>query len=188
VPSFYDKPAVFANANIEDVARFNKLPFYLVKNEIPQFAAWNEFDQLYGKINWQANQGDIMKGVTPQRSPVARSFFFPNAITTLSNKDIFQVTESTEQAVVRKHRAESFQFNFLPSFDAFWDTYIKFNSDDIVRQIACSNNQFIETNMWFNASNVWLCGTGLITNTPIVLGNAAGYSVSNISSEAGVCP
>ena len=62
MPSFYDKPAVFQNGNVEDVARLNKLPFYLVKNEINQFATWNEFDQLYGKINWQSNQGDTMKG------------------------------------------------------------------------------------------------------------------------------
>lgn len=174
IPSFYDKPSIFGNAIVEDVARFNKLPFYLVKNEVKQYPIWNVFDQLYGKIDWVTNQGDTMKGVTPQRSPVGRSFFFPNAITTLANKDVYQVTESVETAVVRAHKYESFQFNFLPSFDAFWETYIQFANKDIVEKIAISNNQFIETNMWFNASYVYLCGTGLISGAPTAMGNAAG--------------
>ena len=103
-----------------------------------------------------------MKGVTPQRSPVGRSFFFPNPITQLSNKDINQVTESAEEAVIYKHRQESFQFNFIPSFTVFWKTYLQFANTDIVDKIALSNNQFIETNMWANTPNVYLCGTGLV--------------------------
>jgi hypothetical protein len=96
MPSFYDKPSIFGNAIVEDTNRFNQLPFYLVHNEVTQFPIWNELDQLYGKIDWETNQGNIMKGVTPQRSPVGRSFFFPNAVTTVANKDIYQVTESVE--------------------------------------------------------------------------------------------
>src|SRR5689334_19394430 len=117
MPAIYDKPAQFANATVEDTERLNKLPFYLVKNEVAQFARKSIFDQLFGDIDWQANEGPIMKGVTPQRSPVGRSFFFPNPIDQLSNKDISQVTESAEQAIIYKHRQESFQFNFIPSFE-----------------------------------------------------------------------
>lgn len=179
MPAYYDKPSIFGNAVVEDVARFNQLPFYLVKNEVKQYPIWNVFDQLYGKIDWITNQGNIMKGVTPQRSPVGRSFFFPNAITTVANKDVYQVTESVEQAVVNAHKYESFQFNFLPSFAAFWETYIQFANKDIVEKISISNNQFIETNMWFNASYVYLCGTGLIGGAPTVLGNAAGTAVGS---------
>jgi len=173
MPAYYDKPSVFGNAVVEDVNRFNQLPFYLVKNEVATYPCWNLFDQLYGKIDWETNQGNIMKGVTPQRSPVGRSFFFPNAVTTVANKDIYQVTESVEQANVLVHKYESFQFNFLPSFTAFWETYIQFANKDIVEKIAISNNQFIETNMWFSASYVYLCGTGLVGGAPIALGNQA---------------
>lgn len=179
MPAFYDKPSVFGNAIVEDVNRFNQLPFYLVKNEVKQYPIWNVFDQLYGKIDWQTNMGNIMKGVTPQRSPVGRSFFFPNAVTTVANKDIYEVTESVEQAVINVHKYESFQFNFLPSFTAFWETYIQFANKDIVEKIAISNNQFIETNMWFNASYVYLCGTGLIAGAPIQLGNANGNAAGS---------
>lgn len=191
MPSYYDQPAVFGNAVVEDVNRFNQLPFYLVHNEVTQFPKWNEFDQLYGKINWTANEGNTMKGVTPQRSPVGRSFFFPNPITTVANKDIYQVTESAESAVVFAHKYESFQFSFLPSFTAFWDTYLKFANTDIVEKIAGSNNQFIETNMWFNAINVYLCGNGLVGGAPTAMGNATGTAANSktalwlIASTAG---
>jgi len=151
------------NATVQDNALYNQLPFYLVKNEVPQFAKKSIFDQLYGDVSWLANEGPIMKGVTPQRSPVGRSFFFPNPITTLSNKDINQVTESTEQAILYKHRQESFQFNFIPNFTVFWKTYLQFADTDIVNKIALSNNQFIETQMWQATPNVYLCGSGLVT-------------------------
>lgn len=179
MPSFYNKPSIFGNATVEDVNRLNQLPFYLVKNEVKTYAEWNVFDQMYGTIPWQDNMGPVMKGVTPQRSPVGRSFFFPNAIQTVANKDVYQVTESVEQAGVLAHKYESFQFNFLPSFQIFWETYLKFANTDIVRQIQCSNNQFIETNMWFNASNVYLCGYGIITGCPTAMGNDAGTAANS---------
>ena len=173
MPAYYDVLSNYQANTVEDVNRLNKLPFYLVKNEVKTYPIWNIYDQLYGKIDWITNEGDVMKGVTPQRSPVGRAFFFPNAVTTVANKDIYQVTESVETALVYAHKYESFQFNFLPSFDAFWDTYLQFANKDIVEKIAISNNQFIETQMWFNASYVYLCGTGLIGGVPNGLGNIA---------------
>jgi hypothetical protein len=179
MPAYYDQPSIFGTGVVEDINRFNQLPFYLVKNEVQQYPRWNLFNQLYGKIDWQTNQGNVMKGVTPQRSPVGRSFFFPNPITTVSNKDVFQVTESVETAVVFKHQYESFEFNFMPSFTAFWETYLQFANKDIVEKIVISNEQFIETNMWFNATNVYLCGVGVITGCPIQMGNAAGTAANS---------
>lgn len=179
MPSIYDKPAAFQNANIEDANRFQQLPYYLVQNEIKEFASWNIFDQLFGDIDWQSNQGNVMRAVTPQRSPVGRSFFFPNDITGAPKKDIYQVTESYEDARIKLHDYESYQFNFLPSFTAFWKNYLQFANKDIVRQIALSNNQFIETNLWFNAPNVYLAGSGLNTGAPIGMGNAAGTAAGS---------
>lgn len=173
MPAYYDKPAVFGNAVVEDSDRFQKLPFYLVKNEVKQFPIWNVFEQLLGDIDWQANEGNVMRGVTPQRSPVGRALFFPNPITTAPNKDIHQVTESTEQAIVYMHDYESFQFNFIPSFNSFWKTYLQFANKDIVEKIAISNNQFIETQMLQAATNVYLAGTGIITGAPTGTMNAA---------------
>jgi hypothetical protein len=166
MPSFYNLNNAALNGIVQANNLFAQLPFYIVNNEIAQFATWNEFDQLFGKINWIENMGSTMKGVTPQRSPVGRSFFFPNPITQISNKDIYQVTESQENAVVYRHKFTSFIFNFIPSFQVFWDKYIQYNDNDIVRQIACANNQFIETQMWQGATNVYLCGNGIVTGAP----------------------
>ena len=171
MPVFYSQPLAFGNATTEDVTRFNQLPFYLVRNEVKQFPTWSVFDQLYGDIDWQANEGNTMKGVTAQRSPVSRSFFHPNAITTVPKKDIYQVTESVEQAVLYTHDYESFQFSFLPSFTVFWKNYLQFANTDIVRQIAISNNQFIETMMWEGSPYYYIAGTGLQTGAPTNLGN-----------------
>ena len=173
MPAYYDKPAVFANATVEDADRFQKLPYYLVKNEVKQFPKWNVFEQLLGDINWEPNQGNTMRGVTPQRSPVGRALFFPNPITTVPNKDVHQVTESVEEAVVYMHDYESFQFNFIPSFNSFWKTYLQFANKDIVDKIGCSHNQFVETQMLQAATNVYLAGTGIITGAPTGAMNAA---------------
>lgn len=192
MPAVYDMPASFANFTIEDVDRLQKLPFYLVKNEVKQFPIYNVFEQLLGDVDWQPNEGNTMRGVTPQRSPVQRSFFFPQPITTAPNKDIYQVTESTENAIVYLHDYESYQFNFLPSFNSFWKNYLQFADKDIVEKIAISNNQFLETQMWFNAPNVWLAGTGLISGVPTGAGNitlnAAGSKTAAwlIATVAGV--
>ncbi len=173
MPSFYNLPGQFTPAVIEANNRFAQLPFYLVLNEVEQYQLWNEFTQLYGSIPWQENMGSVMEATTPQRSPVGRSFFFPNPITQASNKDIYQISESNEKAVLYKHKYGSFVFNFIPSFQVFWDTYIQFNSNDVTKQISCSDNQFIETQMWQNAQYVYCCGTGLIGGAPTQPMNAA---------------
>lgn len=179
MPAFYDKPAAFANFGIEDADRLQKLPFYLVKNEVKVFPTWNVFSQLLDDISWQPNEGNIMRGVTPQRSPVGRSFFRPNAITTLPNKDLYQVTESTEQAIVYKHRYESYQFNFIPSFNSFWKNYLQFGNKDIVEKIAISDNQFLETQMCDAAQNIYICGQGVITGAPTAIGNNTGDALGS---------
>lgn len=183
VPVFYNQPAVFGNATVEDVNKFNSLPFYLVRNEVKQFPIWSVFDQLYGEIDWQANEGNTMKGVTPQRSPVSRSFFFPNAITQVPNKDVYTVTESVEQTQLYMHDYESFQFNFLPSFVVFWKNYLQFANADIVRQIAVSNNQFIETNMYYNSPYYYIAGVGLQYGAPTTMGNDAGTAAGSKTAQ-----
>lgn len=179
MPAFCDKPAQFANFGVEDTDRLNKLPFYLVKNEVKHFPTWNVFEQLLEDVNWEPNEGNTMKGVTPQRSPVGRALFFPNAITVLPNKDLYQVTESTEQAIVYKHRYESYQFNFVPSFNSFWKNYLQFADKDIVEKVAVSNNQFLETQMLATAQNVYLAGLGIMTGSPSALMNLAGNAANS---------
>lgn len=181
MPAIYDKPRAFQNAVVEDVNRFQKVDFYLVKNEVKVFPQYNIFEQLLSDpVNWRPNEGNTMRGVTPQSSPVAGGFFFPKEIASgVPNKDLMQVSESTEDGKVYYHDYESYQFNFLPSFNAFWNTYLKFADSDIASKIAIRNNQFIETQMWFTTPNVALAGTGLLSGTPIAQGNAAGDAANS---------
>lgn len=161
MPSYYQLPAQFANASVEDNDRFQKLPFYLVKNEIRQYARWSIFDQLYGKIDWEPNMGNVMRGVTPQSSPVGQSFFFPNFVTVMPQKDMHEVTESVENEQVRWHRFESKQFSFVPSFNSFWRDHIQYADNDLAKHIQIANNNFIRTRMWSKSPYVWIAGVGL---------------------------
>src|SRR4051812_26693162 len=120
MPSYYDLPAVFGNASVEDVDKFNSLPYYLVMNELQLYPRWNVWDRLYGSIDWETNMGDVMRAVTPQPSPVGESFFFPQNVTADPHKNIYETAESREEARVKWHRYESKQFSFLPYFRAFW--------------------------------------------------------------------
>jgi hypothetical protein len=177
MPSYYDNPQVFANAVIEDVDKFNRAPFYLVKNEVQLFQQWNVYDQLFGDIPWQPNMGDTMKGVRPEPSPVGRATFYPNLISTDPNKDVFETLESTEQMQLRWHDYSSKIFAFLPSWQDFRDNQLDFNHKDIVRQVQNGNNIFIRTMIVDMSPNVIACGGGangatdLITGCPTAIGN-----------------
>lgn len=163
MPNYYEQPASFANATVEDKDRFQKLPFYLVKNEIKVFPRYNIFDQLFGTISWEPNMGNVMRAVTPQASPVANTFAFPQNIDVVPNKNVYMVTESSEDARVKAQRFESQQFSFVPYFNSFWRDHLSFANKDIARQIQVYNNQFIRTNMWAKSPYVYLAGTGLVT-------------------------
>jgi len=166
MPNYYEQPASFANAIVEDKDRFQKLPFYLVKNELEVFPRWNIFDQLYGNISWEPNMGNTMRAVTPQKSPVANSFAFPNNIDVLPNKNVYQVTESSEDARVKAQRFESQQFSFVPYFTSFWRDHLQFANRDIATQIQNYNNQFIRTNMLAKSNYAYIAGKGLIGQAP----------------------
>lgn len=166
MPNYYEQPASFQNAVVEDKDRFQKLPFYLVKNEIKTFPVWNVFDQLYGTISWEPNMGNVMRAVTPQRSPVGSVFALPNNIDVIPNKNVYQVTESSEDARVKAERFESQQFSFVPYFTSFWRDHLQFANRDIARQIAVYNNQFIRTNMWVKSNYAYVAGAGLQSGAP----------------------
>ena len=172
MPAYYDLPATFGNASVEDVDKFNSLPYYLVMNEIQLFPRWNIWDRLFGTIDWETNMGDIMRAVTPQPSPVGETFFFPQNVTADPHKNIYETGESTEEARVKWHRYESKQFSFLPYFRAFWRNQIKYTHKDIVRQVQVSNNMFVRTNVWFKSPQVYVAGKGLL-DAPVADGNAA---------------
>ena len=142
---------------------FNKLDFYLVKNEVALFPKWNVYDTLYGSIKWQPNMGDTLQGLTPSPSPIQRSTFAPNVLADAPRKDIYKVGERNESAKLSYHRYESTRFRFLNSFESFWRDQLSYAHKDIVRQIQTAQNQFIRTLMWYQTPDVYISGGGVST-------------------------
>jgi hypothetical protein len=162
MPAYYDIPLVGAlgnqNFQVEDVDKFQKLPFYLVMNEVRRFPAYKTWDSLFGSIKWQTNMGSIMRGVTPNPSPDGTAFVFPANITSTPTRHVFETLENIEEARVKLQRFESKQFYFLPSWQDFRDNQLKFNHDDIIRQVALFNEKFIQGNAFYRAPNIYVAG------------------------------
>jgi hypothetical protein len=175
MPSYYDVPLIgldsIPNLQVEDVNKYQKLPFYLVKNEVKRFPLYKTWDLLFGSQKWTPNMGSIMRGVRPEYSPIANSFVYPQNITGLPNKNVFETSESTEEARIKIHRFESKQFHFLPSFQDFRENQLKWNHDDIIRQIAFYNEQFIRGMVFYRSPNIYICNNN---------GNSTQLGASNL--------
>ena len=159
---------------------FNKLDFYLVKNEVALFPKWNVYDTLYGSIKWQPNMGDTLQGLTPTPSPISRSTFAPNVLADAPLKDIYKIGERNESAKLSYHRYESTRFRFLNSFESFWRDQLSYAHKDIVRQIQTSQNQFIRTLMWYQTPDVFIAkgGAGYLASSVDLDGDAAKVSLT----------
>lgn len=155
----------------QDQALYNKLDFYLAASSIPFFDQWQVWPKLLGKRRWTPNMGPIMKGVGKVFSPVLRSQFFPNAITSDPLKDVIEVKEVTEQALLRWHNFESQLIRFLGSFQDFLTNSIDFNLEDIVRKISIAGDLFYRTYVFHASPKIWVCGVGLV-DSPYLHGTA----------------
>jgi len=175
MPAQYDLPAAF-ETGVEDVNKFNRVPFYLVNNEVKKFRQYDDFTKIFGDITWKPNQGDTMKGVTVQPTPIGNSLFYPARINTDPNKSVFEQLESTETCELYWHDYQSRKFAFLPSWQDFRDNQLNPFHKEMIKQVAWGNNLFIRTRMWDRAPNVYFAGralgTELETGCPDALGNS----------------
>lgn len=158
MPVSYDLPEYTNPYSVEDVNKYQKLPFYLAMLEAKYFPQWQIYNQLFGKINWQPNMGSTLRGVRAEPTPVGQTFFYPNAITALPNKDVFESLEFTEESILNMHDFDSKMFNFLPSFQDFRENQLDTNHKDIVRQVAIKNDTFIRTFAFQKAPFIYVCG------------------------------
>jgi len=105
--------------------------------------------------------GSTLTGTTPTPSPVLRTVFMPEVLTSFPKKDQFTVGERTEDAMLGMHRFESNRFRFLSNFESFWRDHLSYAQSDIIRQIQCANNAFIRTLMYYQAPEAYISGQGL---------------------------
>lgn len=166
MPSTYNLPKSPPDWNIEDQNRFQKLQFYLANLSAKYFPIWKTYSKFVKSTPWQQNMGSTMRGVTVEPTPIGRQMFFPNAITGPAKRDVFAQMERIEEALVRRHYAESRQFSFLPSFQDFRKEQIPTAMKDITQQIACAEDFFIRSFMFHRAPFVYLCGRTFVTGSP----------------------
>ena len=172
MPSQYDLPKYPPTWQVEDVNRFQKLPYYLASLSAKYFPVYQVWQKLVQSVKWQQNMGTMMRGVRVEPTPVSRSMFFPNAITTTPKKDVFSQMEVYEEGLIRRHYAESKQFSFLPSFQDFRRDQIPTAMKDIASQIAISQDFFIRSFLFHRAPFVYL--PGRVFQTGSVFADAAG--------------
>ena len=164
MPSTYNLPRTTNLWNQEDINLYNKLPFYLANLEAKYYPIWHVWDKFFGTMKWEQNMGTVMKGVRAEPTPIGRATFFPNPITSAPNKDVMEVRELSEQAIVYRHLYESPYFNFNPSFQDFRKNQIGFAMKDLTNQIACANNIFIRTYVLQYAPAVFISGKPITNN------------------------
>ncbi len=158
MPSQINLPRASNQWSIEDVEKYNKLPYYLASLEAKLFPMWQCWSKLYGSIPWQPNMGSIMRGVVAEKSPVLRQMFFPKNITEVPNKDVHETAERVEEARVKRHNYESSLFTFLPSFQDFRKNQINFATKNLTEKVSMSDDFFVRSMIFHRSPYVFISG------------------------------
>lgn len=172
MPNYTDVPAGNKLWSEEDIALYNKLPFYLAESQVTYLKQWETFTKILPKKKWTPNMGNTMKGVHKEPSPILRQTAFPQDIESLSKKDIIEVREVTEQARLRKQRFESQLINFVPNFQDFLTNHIDFKMKDMMQRVQSYYDIFLRTYLLHAAPAVWICGKATeLTAAPYITGS-----------------
>lgn len=158
MPNSVNLPACTNLWSEQDIALYNKLDFWLAKTQVGFFKRFQTYASLLEKDKWQANMGPVMKAVHIEPAPVLRSDFYPQAIESLSYKDVIEVREGVAQSRLRKHRSESQLFNFVASFQDFIRDHITPTNKQITELISVNQDIFLRTYMFQCSPYVWVCG------------------------------
>lgn len=184
MPVEYNLPVATKQWTQQEVDRYNKLPFYLALQQAKYFPEWTVWNKLIGTTQWQPNMGNTMRGVIVEPSPIGRTFFNPNPITQQANKDIISQYERTNEAVLYRHKFESPQFNFLPSFTDFRKKQINSAMQDITRQVAVADDIFARTYIFDLSPYVFISGKAKDADGAFELVSAPS-SLGNVNRDAG---
>lgn len=167
MPNFIDLPPCAKQWAEQDVNLYNKLPYYLAKNQVryvQNFAVWSK---LLGKLKWTPKMGTTLKGVRKEPSPILRGEFLPNTIQNTPKKDTIELREMAETAVLYQHRVESQHLHFLPDFQDFMEN-VDATNEDISSKLTFLPDLFYRSSIWHGSPNLFLCGAAqpLVTDAP----------------------
>ena len=110
------------------------------------------------------NMGTELRGIKVEPTPIGRQMFFPNAITSQPNRDVHEVRESLESALLYRHNYESPYINFLGPFQDFRRQQIPNAMSDLTQQIATANDMFQRTNVFHKCPNLLISGKAITAN------------------------
>jgi hypothetical protein len=66
---------------------YNKLPFYLVQAQVLYRKHWTVWSKLLDSVPWKPNQGDTMRRVGTEPTPILRQEAHPERINTVAKVD-----------------------------------------------------------------------------------------------------
>ena len=169
MPALWNLPTTGANFSVQDVERFNKLPFYVARQQVREIPYWSRWRNMFGKIAWKKNMGDTLLGVVSEYSPKSQQTLKPKFITNTPLKTVASHFERTNVARIYRHKFESPQFHFLPSFRDFRTGQLDFASKDLTRQIAFGYDDFVRWQVLQISPHFYVVGatTPYIQNVPV---------------------
>ena len=146
----------------------SRLPYYLTKMACTQFPQWTIWNKLYGTVDWKANSGNIMRAVRHEPTPISEALVAPKAaMDPWPNKNVYNMGEMSEEALVCLHDFESKIFYFQPVWTDFLPT-LEGHYSDINRQIGIYSDNFARTNALARVRQAYVVGRqggGLINDT-----------------------
>lgn len=169
MPAAWQLPSSGAQWGVQDVERFNKLPFYMARQQTVQIPYWSRYKDIFAKIKWKTNLGDTLVGVVSEYSPKTTQVMKPNFITSTPLKTVASHFERSNTARIYRHKFESPQFNWLSSFRDFQTGQLAFASKDLNRQIAFGYDDFVRWQIIQISPAVYAVGADVpyITNVPV---------------------
>lgn len=160
----------------QDVALFNKYPFFFAIVQAEKRKRWNIWAKNVGRIKWTPNMGDTMKGIRKEPSPRLRQFAFPNLVSQLAKKDINQIRELTFTGQIRHQKFETPIFNFLPSFQDFMKDHVESHISDLEEKKIIFEECFYRGFIFHQAPAIFIAGKNgsKLIDAPQGNGNSAG--------------
>ena len=142
---------------------YNRLPFYLMEAQAQNRKRFNTWADLFPKtLNWKANQGDTMRTVIAEPTPIMRQTAFPELLSSLPLTDVITYNERKVDTQLRHHDFVSPAFFFEPQFVDFL-RHIDRNVENIDQQITIFEDMFYRLNVFSNAPYIYIAGHGLVT-------------------------
>lgn len=184
-----DLPPCTSAWTFQDTSTYAKLDYYLAKSQAKNLPYYQTFNKLFGTWNWQPKQGNKVRAVRKEPSPINRSVFYPNQRTQPANRDMVALRETKEEALLYHHKLESELLYYDADFANFLDNH-KEVSADITRKLAIYPELFYRTAIWELCPFVYICGFGFLRTNHItngVITSGAGKSPGDISNILSKC-